>query len=90
MRGDEARQKQKQKSRPSPRRSERKKKELKSDDDENITTPTHLQGAIQYLEKYGKTENHGDDNDFGIPTEVVQKEAISTVMNSLRREPAQR
>ena len=65
---DEARQKHKQKSRPSPRRSERKKKELKSDDDENSTTPTHLQGAIQYLEKYGKTENHGDDNDFGIPT----------------------
>ena len=65
---DEARQKQKQKSRPDPRRSERKKKELKSDDDENSTTPTHLQGAIQYLEKYGKTENHGYDNDFGIPT----------------------
>ena len=65
---DEARQKQKQKSRPSPSRSERKKKELKSDGDENSTTPTHLQGAIQYLEKHGKTENHGDDNDFGIPT----------------------
>ena len=63
-----ARQKQKQKSRPGPRRSERKKKELKSDGDENSTTPTHLKGAFQYLEKYGKTENHGDDNDFGIPT----------------------
>ena len=65
---DEARQKQKQKNRPSPRQSGRKKKKLKSDDNENITTPTHLQGAIQYLEKYGKTENHGDDNGFGIPT----------------------
>ena len=64
---DEARQKQKQKSRPSPRRSERKKKELKSDGDENSTTLTHLQAAIQYLGKHGKTENHGDDNDFGIP-----------------------